>query len=360
MEYEIDFLPVGEASKGGDAICFRFWSDSVPQFVGVIDGGTRSSGKALVEHVQKYYGTKRVDMVLATHPHTDHVSGLVDVLEGLDVQLLMMHLPWKHGENISHLFQDGRVTGKGINDRVQKALQQAHDLFKTAERLGVPVVEPYAGGWSPSPYIRFVGPTLEFYRNLLLEYTSTPAYSAVDSILEAMKSAGEKILSWVAEHWENESLIDPVEGTNAENNSSTITLLDFGDKRLLFTGDAGVPALEHACNNADQFGIPLQQFSFVQIPHHGSKRNVGPKILDRLLGPKGSQSEERYTAIVSVPVKGEPKHPSRKVTNAFRRRGAKVIATKGSSKYHYSSNAPAREGWTAVESLPFYEEVEDD
>jgi len=31
-------------------------------------------------------------------------------------------------------------------------------------------------------------------------------------------------------------------------------------------------------------GFPMQQFTFVQIPHHGSRRNVGPTVLNRLLG----------------------------------------------------------------------------
>ncbi|MFH1904449.1 MAG: MBL fold metallo-hydrolase, partial [bacterium] len=108
MEYEVDFLPVGEESKGGDAIALRIWNPSEgfsSQFVMVIDGGTKNAGEALVEHIKKYYDTEDVDVVLATHCHSDHTSGLSVVLEKLKVKSLYMHKPWEHSENITNLFK---------------------------------------------------------------------------------------------------------------------------------------------------------------------------------------------------------------------------------------------------------------
>ena len=54
--YEVDFLPVGEGEKSGDAISFRFGNllvDLAQQTVFVIDGGFKSSGQALVDHIRK-------------------------------------------------------------------------------------------------------------------------------------------------------------------------------------------------------------------------------------------------------------------------------------------------------------------
>ena len=41
MAYQIDFLPVGDGAKSGDAIAMRFgdFSDAMKTFVVVIDGG---------------------------------------------------------------------------------------------------------------------------------------------------------------------------------------------------------------------------------------------------------------------------------------------------------------------------------
>lgn len=105
-------------------------------------------------------------------------------------------------------------------------------------------------------------------------------------------------------------------------------------------------------------GVQPGAFRFVQVPHHGSRRNVGPSILDRMLGPKG-QSTQHSSAFASVPKKNpEHKFPAKKVTNAFHRRGYKVLVTQG-DKIRHHHNAPAREGWTTATPLPFYEKVED-
>jgi hypothetical protein len=64
MAYEVDFMAVGDGEKSGDAIALRFGNLVGPrseQKVFVIDGGTKESGEKLVEHIQKYYGTTRVD-----------------------------------------------------------------------------------------------------------------------------------------------------------------------------------------------------------------------------------------------------------------------------------------------------------
>lgn len=84
MGYEIDFMPVGEGKRGGDAIALRYGNlqgDSSEQVIAVIDGGTKESGEQLVTHINKFYKTNRVDFAISTHLHADHSSGLAVVLE---------------------------------------------------------------------------------------------------------------------------------------------------------------------------------------------------------------------------------------------------------------------------------------
>ena len=126
----------------------------------------------------------------------------------------------------------------------------------------------------------------------------------------------------------------------------------------LFTGDAGIFALEEVADLLEEIGFGFSSLKFIQVPHHGSKRNVGPKILDRIIGPKQKEDVKLMSAFVSASENGEPKHPAKKVMNAFRRRGAPVFATQGGTKWHYSE-APERTGWSTAEPLPFYDEVEE-
>ena len=119
-----------------------------------------------------------------------------------------------------------------------------------------------------------------------------------------------------------------------------------------------MPGLAIAADWLEERNLQPGQLSFVQVPHHGSRRNVGPTILNRLLGPKGPQ-DSVGCAFVSAAAKGAPKHPSKKVMNAFRRRGYPVVATPDGSKWH-RIDAPDRADYSPVEPLPFYHQVEDD
>jgi beta-lactamase superfamily II metal-dependent hydrolase len=360
VDYEIDFLAVGDESKGGDAICFRYGDTNTAQFVGIIDGGNSAAGALLVDHIRKYYATKTVNLVINTHPHADHTCGLYTVLEQLEVRHLILHKPWDHAVALGHLFEDGRITSASIDKRVRDALEHAHDLHELAVRKRITVTEPFAGAAAPSPYIRFLSPTVQYYQALLLEFAATPEPVTLESMVDVLIKKAQKVVKWAKETWDSETLVEPVNGTNPENNSSAVTLLAFGDERFLFTGDAGVPALELSCAVADYLQIPLQSFKMVQIPHHGSKRNVGPAVLNKLLGPMVPEGTRKFLAYVSVPKKGEPKHPSRRVANAFTRRGGKVIETKGTAKYLHSTTLPRRPGWVTVEPMPLHGDVEDD
>ena len=124
----------------------------------------------------------------------------------------------------------------------------------------------------------------------------------------------------IAEDWDIETLRnDGV--TSPVNNSSAIVRFDWKGRLSLLTGDAGIPALEMALDYLEADGFDPSQLGFVQVPHHGSRRNVGPAVLDRLLGPRRTIDESARSAFASVAKKGAPKHPAKKVANAFRRRG---------------------------------------
>ncbi len=76
MDFEIEFHPVGDASKAGDATVVRYGFNGQYQVV-VIDGGTEDSGAKLVEHIKSVYGPNTViEHAICTHPDTDHASGL--------------------------------------------------------------------------------------------------------------------------------------------------------------------------------------------------------------------------------------------------------------------------------------------
>ena len=361
--YEIDFLPVGDGERSGDAIAVRFgdlYGARDSQFVMVIDGGTKASGQALADHIRRCYDTNFVDLVLSTHPDADHVSGLTMVLDQLEVGELWMHLPWDHAADIRALFRDGRITDCGLRERLRRALQNARDLEEFAIRKGISIREPFSDDVLPHAELglRVLGPTRALYESLLPHFRETPE-PRIQGVFKTFATGAAEVVKWVGESWLTETLTDPdIGSTSAENNTSVVLLLEVGGHQLLFTGDAGVIALTGAADHADLLGVQLPSARFVQVPHHGSRRNVGPTILNRILGPMYPEAADAKLVFVSA-AKESAKHPSRKVTNAFQRRGAKgkVFSTKGNMLL-YSHDAPDR-GWRAACPLPFYDQVEE-
>nr|BAL57360.1 metallo-beta-lactamase family protein [uncultured Acetothermia bacterium]BAL58876.1 metallo-beta-lactamase family protein [Candidatus Acetothermum autotrophicum] len=369
MGYEVDFLAVGEGERSGDAIALRFGNLAGPrnqQQVWVIDGGTKESGKELVNHIKTYYRTDRVDVVVSTHPDSDHASGLSVVLEEMKVGVLLMHQPWNHAENIRQLFEDERVTPSGIEERVWRALQDVRELEKIANMKGIKIIEPFSNNGycalSQTAKLHVLSPSIQFYRQQLANFRCMPEAVQKDMMAPLMEAILGKVkeAARALETWFEETLTDPdPDATSAENNSSVVLLFELDGSKLLFTADAGVPALTEAASRAEKLGIDLRTVSFIQVPHHGSKRNVGPTILNQIVGPIKTPESYDKTAFVSASKDGQPKHPAKKVVNAFMRRGANVFATQGKGLWYYSNDAPKRYGWSAATPLQFYDVVDE-
>lgn len=359
MGYEIDFIPVGDGEKSGDGIALRFGNlfGKREEFkVVVVDAGFKESGgNEIVSHIKKYYGTPIVDLAISTHPDNDHIAGLELVLDQLQVKKIWMHQPWKHTGDISQLFKDPRVTDKGVKEALRKSLDEARDLEKLATAKKIPIEEPFAGiNFESALYV--LGPSKQFYESLLPDFRGTP--EAKISLLGKAIEAAREIVKKIAERWDYETLDDSGE-TSAENNTSTILLLLNEERYSLLTSDAGILALNNVINLFKENPGFWSKLNFVQVPHHGSKRNIGPTILNAIIGPILQDKEAKIkTAFASIAKDSDEKHPSKKVTNAFKRRGAPVHTTSGQTKRH-SHNAPDRQGWIASTPLPFYDEVED-
>jgi beta-lactamase superfamily II metal-dependent hydrolase len=358
MGWEIDFMAVGDESKGGDAIALRWgnlFGDRTQQTVVVIDGGYTSCGTDLVEMIRTKYGTDHVDFVISTHPDQDHVTGLEVVLEEMSVGHLLMHQPWKHSVSLGQA-RSGAFKSMALSEKVQKSLKEASDLEAIATAKAIEITEPFSGVHTQDGVLRIVGPTQTFYEETLASISPQSATMSLATLLrEGLAKAKDFIIPETLHH---ETLRD--EGTtSAQNNTSVITLLTFDDGwTTLLTADAGMPALENALDGLEASGWKAGTLSAIQVPHHGSRRNVGPSVLDRLLDP-AITDKQHGVAYLSAPAKNpEGKHPSRKVTNAFRRRGYFVYGTQGTAMNH-SRNAPSR-GTVPITPHPLYTQVEAD
>jgi len=370
MNFEIEFLPVGEASKPGDAIVVRYDAGNDSFYLMVIDGGNVESGEAVVNHIHKYYGEKAiVAHAILTHCDADHACGFREVLRGLDVRNVWMHIPWLAAPKSLPYFDDKRLTAETLAKKLRTEFDLINEIYQIAVERQIVIRQPFAG--LKIGAFTVLSPQQDIYELLLPQFDRTPEpdQPAIERaglwigkppglFAKIMDKAVGKAEKWIRETWENERLKDGGV-TSATNESSVVLYGEFGaGHRVLLTGDAGHWALGLAAYQAQQSGLPLQQLSFVQIPHHGSRSNVGPSILNQILGPALPRgSAHRFSAFVSAP-KDDESHPRRMVLNAFLRRGGSVIATQGTSKC-YTVGYQFKENYSPVNSMPFSDQVED-
>lgn len=368
----IVFLHIGEKSCG-DAIAIQFGdlesTNPADRSVVLIDGGYTDDWSKVVGLVTEKFKKTEIDLMISSHTDQDHINGLKGVVENIPVKELWMHLPGAHSSDITAYKQSNYTSSRRpITSWLKNSLQQSGDLEAAARAAGVPIYEPFTGERrfaTPHGTLTVLGPSRQYYEELLpqildksaakAENSDTDVYRQVARALFGVKEA----ITNVFEKHHIETLTDSGE-TTPSNNSSTIILLELTDgKKYLFTGDAGIPALEQAHMAYEASGYGPGELSLIQVPHHGSRHNVGPTVLDKFLGTRtGDPDIRRGSAFVSVGKICETDgHPKKVATNAFKRRGYPVFQTRGKSIKHGSPLDGFTENATP---LPHFDYVEPD
>lgn len=212
---EANFLDVGQ----GDAILIQ----TPEKQTMLIDGGP--SNKVL-QKLGKYLPplSKRIDIVLLTHPHADHVSGLIEVLKRYDVGLVIL-------------------SGADLKTDVYR------EFLKVVAEKNIPVV------------IAQAGEAIHFDKNL--EFDILSPIQSIDSVFnkkgESFGALGNEV-----------------------NDASIVGKLIFNDFSLMLTGDATFK-IE---NQLSIYGEGLKS-DILKIGHHGSKYSSSISFL-RAVSPKAA------------------------------------------------------------------------
>jgi len=111
---EFHFIDVGQ----GDAALIRAEGANI-----LIDGGDISAQNTLIEYLNAE-GIKKLDLMVGTHPHSDHIGGLVPVVRQLEIDQIIMpradHTSAVYQELLTSIQEKGlKITSPASGEAIQ-------------------------------------------------------------------------------------------------------------------------------------------------------------------------------------------------------------------------------------------------
>lgn len=174
------FFDVGQ----GDAI----FIDTNGQDV-LIDGGPRSAGSTLVGYLADL-GVSEIAYVVATHPHEDHIGGLISVLESsISVSVVL----YNNQSATSRVYQDFMSLAQGRITIVQRGQQ-----YILSENVNFTVLNPV----QPLEFTDVNGNSIVLrlqVGNVAFLFTGDATFEAEESMMDAGLNLSSQVLK-VAHH----------------------------------------------------------------------------------------------------------------------------------------------------------------
>ena len=332
--YEIYFQTLGNA----DSIFVRCHTQGVKTNV-LIDGGRKTHADA-VRSFLRGRGESEIHHLVCSHHHADHAGGLIQLVED---KTLTIHRAWVNTAEIMADRADlGAYAARGYGKLVEtlRASKQTQtELIGAINKRGITLSVPWSGQ-AIGPLI-VLSPTPDFYQQQLDKIKQESLAKALNDryLRKQLKDMfevtfGNQVLyGKQASEDEEESGELGADPTSPENEVATVLCLPWttadNTKRYdLLTADAGTEALKSIMTISEAGNHFLKGLSWMQLPHHGSRRNLTEAILD-YFKPKVS----------FVSAEGGPKHPSKQLINAVNVRNGEVYST------HYPDKAEAKGSW---------------
>lgn len=281
---KVIFKNVGQ----GDSIVLHWYSESGNPEIGIIDCNIYNQTNPVLDYLVQEK-IREVKFIQLTHPHADHYSGLLDVLDYCEKEEIFIGVfyigitPWTVAKRIEEILDSGTLSSFAdlwmkADYLLNKKLIKEVNFFIDGSQLDLNGKYKLIG-LSPSQY-------------------ETKQLFATDSTLKELVEEEGGLANWVS----NVTAL-----TNRETSET-----------VLFTADANKKSLArlHAQGKVEQF----KNIIAAQVPHHGSKYNYFESFWQSL------QCKGKRIAIISS---GQSKygHPHVEVIRALTELNYNIKAT---------------------------------
>lgn len=342
MDFSIDMLNVGNA----DAIIIWFREGNSDALL-FIDGGNKKDSDTIIKHYEEYiapYITSNTPILfINTHPHKDHIGGLYDLVSYFKTKISIFYinnpdeyLTTFNKSLINDYFYKYGSTSKRIK-AFYESLDDASNLINLIDSYKINRSVYFSDVDLEHSLFQIKSPSMDFYAQQIQHFAESSNLEKIATTILAEESVNE-VLEGVTPC----KIVDEKNDNNAENISSAIIeITDSNNRNYLFTSDASVDSFISSMGN----GFNYTNYKIVQLPHHGSRRNINSNLI-KIFNP------EQFW----VSANGDQKHPRKAVLECVKKNlpSCKIYSThKGGSKHINSTNGifPERPGWTTAVSL---------
>lgn len=295
--FQIEMLAAGH----GDSLLITYGDPATPHHV-LIDGGPYYAyqNQQLVEQqtvskrIQQIADRNRpLELLVITHIDADHIEGVVKLLANRPSHLEIKDVWFNAWRHLTPRPAD--LLGPIHGEMVSALLQQANIPWNRAFGGSAVVV---ASG-QPLPVISLVGgmqltllsPTRAILADLSHEWATTLRKAGLDpdspeQALERLKKSRLRPDDLLGEpSIDIDGLAEEPFRSDSElpNGSSIAFIAEFEGKSCLLAGDAHASVLEDSIRTLlHEQGIVRLHLDAFKLPHHGSKKNLGPALLKLL------------------------------------------------------------------------------
>ena len=238
MSIVLNVLPVG----AGDCIHMRFVDNDSARNIIIDSGPSNKKGifRELLNHIK--FSNEKVDLLCFTHIDNDHIRAASLVFADYEENFDYINEVW-----INTVIPD-KTPHK--SDYILMSIDEALDLSKHLLYHKIPIKTGIKKGYTKkvgSAELKVISPTEESHKNYL-------------------------------EYWANNSKNTMMSSDTSKPNGDSIAFVFYLDNTsILFTGDSHNSVLIDGLDSLSS----IEKIEIVQLPHHGSIRNISAELLEK-------------------------------------------------------------------------------
>ncbi|WP_010654231.1 ComEC/Rec2 family competence protein [Fluoribacter dumoffii] len=316
MKIRVHFFDV----RHGDAIVIEYLTENTSHWV-VIDSNYVKRNNQIISPTYEFLKKRKVekiDAVIITHLHSDHYSGLEEILINFDIE--KVYIP-PFLSTKPALFNKQI---KAIRKKIEELINRSDDELLGKRAYSLAYIIKYLSENEPK-VCEITGPENIFR----LPFCKDPLGVV---LLPLPKIKGKLIQMIESENFELDSF-------DSMNDASIVLSLKMGKNNIIFGADSTQLQWQDHQRQLIRSGVTCLDSTMLKAPHHGSKHNNTTKIYDYVLAPT-----EGNCLFVSAEGK---KHPHNEIFDLINKYKMKPYCT-GLAKNCLASNVTSIAGLSKV------------